>query len=87
MQLDQVRRKECLKRPLEDAMKCSRCGGLMVYENYYTLEIANLYEWRCVPCGEIVDKVILKNRSMQWVGAGKKVPKNPEREVRALAGN
>jgi DNA-directed RNA polymerase subunit RPC12/RpoP len=65
-------------------MKCSRCGGLMVYENFYTLEIANLYEWRCVPCGEIVDKVILKNRSMQGVGAGRKVPGNQERAGKSL---
>jgi len=25
-----------------------------------------------VPCGEIIDKVILENRSMQGVGAGRK---------------
>jgi hypothetical protein len=48
----------------------------MVYENFYTLEIANLHEWRCVPCGEIVDNVILENRNMQGVGAGRKVPRN-----------
>ena len=68
-------------------MKCSRCGGLMVYENFYTLEIANLYEWRCVACGEIVDKVILKNRSMQGVSTGIKVSGNLARNGKSLLKN
>ena len=68
-------------------MKCSRCGGLMVYENFYTLEIANLYEWRCVPCGEIIDKVILENRSMQGVGTGRKVSGNLARDGKFLLRN
>ena len=68
-------------------MKCSRCGGLMVYENFYTLEIANLYEWRCVPCGEIIDKVILENRSMRGGGAGRKVHGNPARDGKSLLRN
>ena len=68
-------------------MKCSRCGGLMVYENFYTLEIANLYEWRCVPCGEVIDKVILENRSMQGVSPGIKVPGNPARNGKSFLRN
>jgi hypothetical protein len=72
---------------MEDIMKCSRCGGLMVYENFYTLEIANLYEWRCVPCGEIVDKVIIENRSIQGVGAGRRVPRNLARNGRSFLRN
>ena len=68
-------------------MKCSRCGGLMVYENFYTLEIANLYEWRCVPCGEIIDKVVLENRSMQGVSARIKVPGNLTRKGKSLLRN
>jgi hypothetical protein len=59
----------------------------MVYENFYTLEIANLYEWRCVPCGEIVDQVILENRSMQGVGAGTKVSVSPARTGKPLMRN
>ena len=68
-------------------MKCSRCGGLMVYENFYTLEIANLYEWRCVPCGEIVDQVIIENRSTQGVNAGRKGPGNPARTGKSIMRN
>jgi hypothetical protein len=56
----------------------------MAYENYYTLEIANLYEWRCVRCGEIIDEVILENRSMQGVSPGRKVPGNLLREGKSL---
>jgi hypothetical protein len=65
-------------------MKCGRCGGLMVYENFYTLEIANLHEWRCVPCGEIVDQVILENRGMQGVRARPKGPANPAKRSKFL---
>ena len=59
----------------------------MVYENFYTLEIANLYELRCVPCGEIIDKVILENRSMQGVNAGRKVPGNLARDAKSFLRN
>jgi hypothetical protein len=44
-------------------MKCSRCGGLMFYERFPTQEIDDFSGWRCVACGEIIDEVILKNRS------------------------
>jgi hypothetical protein len=72
---------------MEDIMKCSKCGGLMVYENFYTLEIANLYEWRCVPCGEIIDHVILENRSMQGFSTGIKGPRNLARKGKSLIRN
>ena len=68
-------------------MKCRRCGGLMVYENFYTLEIANLYEWRCVPCGEVIDKVILENRSMRGVSAEMKVPGDLAKKGKSLLRN
>ena len=65
-------------------MKCNRCGGLMVHENFYTLEIANLHEWRCVPCGEIVDEVILENRNTQGGGDGRRLPGDLARNGRPL---
>ncbi len=68
-------------------MRCSRCRGLMVHENFYTLEIANLYEWRCVACGEIVDRVILKNRTMQGISARTKAPRNLTRNGQSLVKN
>lgn len=45
---------------------CSRCGGLMVFERF--TQEANRYQtsifwgWRCVLCGDIIDKTILENR-------------------------
>ncbi len=48
-------------------MNCPRCSGWMVHENFYGLEdeYAWFYPgWRCVYCGEIVDKVILSNRKV-----------------------
>jgi formylmethanofuran dehydrogenase subunit E len=39
------------------AMRCSRCGGLMVRE-----ESIDLPAQRCVQCGDFIDPVILQNR-------------------------
>ena len=44
-------------------MKCHRCGGLMFYERFLGQEVEDFSGWRCVTCGEIVDEVILKNRT------------------------
>lgn len=43
-------------------MKCDRCRGPMVYEKFYG-RTEDYFGWRCVVCGEIVDEVILENRS------------------------
>jgi hypothetical protein len=44
-------------------MKCVKCGGLMVYETFYSQE--DIFSgWRCIYCGEIVDQVILENRRL-----------------------
>jgi len=42
-------------------MKCHRCNGRMVYEQFYSEE-GDFAGWRCIVCGDIVDEVILKNR-------------------------
>ena len=44
-------------------MKCNKCGGLMIYERFLSHEFEDFSGWRCVACGEIVDEVILKNRT------------------------
>ncbi len=46
---------------LEVFMKCSRCGGAMVFEKFYGTS-EEFFGWRCIFCGEIVDQVILENR-------------------------
>ncbi len=48
-----------IKRRLR--MKCYRCGGLMVFEKFFGIS-EDFYGWRCLFCGEIIDKVILENR-------------------------
>ena len=45
-------------------MKCNRCSGFMVYENFYS-PVEDFFGWRCISCGEIVDQVILENRISQ----------------------
>jgi hypothetical protein len=45
-------------------MKCHRCGGVMVYERFYGPH-EHFLGWRCVLCGEIIDRVILGNRQAE----------------------
>lgn len=49
-------------------MTCQRCQGLMVEDRFFDLldsSIQNNQAWRCVICGEVRDKIILNNRSVQ----------------------
>jgi hypothetical protein len=49
-----------------DPSECHRCGGLMVTE--WCSELDSM-AWRCVQCGELIDAVILNNRSGCSTGA------------------
>jgi DNA-directed RNA polymerase subunit N (RpoN/RPB10) len=42
-------------------MRCHRCGSVMVYERFYGPN-EHFSGWRCISCGEIIDRVILENR-------------------------
>ena len=42
-------------------MKCDRCHSEMIYERFYAPQ-EWFWGWRCIFCGEIIDKVILENR-------------------------
>lgn len=42
-------------------MKCKRCGGIMVFERFFGKQ-EEFYGWRCIFCGDIIDKAILENR-------------------------
>lgn len=51
-------------------MNCSRCkSGLLVPDHYLDLyaEDGTLWQrgWRCVACGDIVDRTILRHRALQ----------------------
>jgi hypothetical protein len=43
-------------------MKCLRCRGMMVEEGVFTME-GKVAMARCVCCGDLVDPVVLRNRS------------------------
>lgn len=44
-------------------MKCKRCSGLMVRELFFESTGADrFWGWRCINCGEVMDKVIFFNR-------------------------
>jgi hypothetical protein len=58
---------ESNKIGLEGRMRCHRCGSIMVYEKYYGLQ-EHFWGWRCICCGDIVDRIILENRSPMAVG-------------------
>ena len=48
-------------------MKCHRCGSVMVYERFYGPD-DHFLGWRCVLCGEIMDRVIAENRQTKTGG-------------------
>ena len=52
----------------EGRMRCRRCGSIMAYEKYCGLE-GQFWGSRCICCGDIVDQVILENRSSMALGA------------------
>ena len=43
--------------------KCPRCRGAVVYDKFYGTQ-GQFWGWRCLICGEIVDRVILANRQL-----------------------
>jgi len=59
-------------KELVSTARCWRCGGLMVIEHCFDLlddtGHINFAAQRCVQCGEIVDPVILMNRSKRLLG-------------------
>jgi DNA-directed RNA polymerase subunit M/transcription elongation factor TFIIS len=44
--------------------RCNRCGGMMIYEKVY-YETEHFWVWKCVYCGDYIDRVILENRQIQ----------------------
>lgn len=45
--------------------RCRKCGGLLVDEDVFALhdEETDFLSQRCIQCGNVVDPVILQNRS------------------------
>jgi DNA-directed RNA polymerase subunit M/transcription elongation factor TFIIS len=55
--------------------KCSRCGGMMIHEKIFH-ETEHFWAWKCVYCGECIDRVILENRQFQEANRAKRGRKN-----------
>ena len=53
-----------LKRLKQEAVRCLRCGGRMIFEKFFDVNNA-FFGWHCVICGEILDPVILLHRLSQ----------------------
>ena len=51
----------------KEPSRCSRCGGPMVAE-YYHSGIGTLPVSRCLLCGDVIDPIILSNRTKQSLG-------------------
>jgi hypothetical protein len=43
-------------------MQCPKCRGRMFAEKYYDF-VRSFDAWKCTCCGELVDSIILANRS------------------------
>jgi hypothetical protein len=52
---------------LSQSYPCPRCGGLFIEEDLFDLydETGKMRRWalRCVQCGDVVDSLILQNRT------------------------
>ena len=63
-------------------MNCARCGGLQLWSHFESLGTsvgAWAYDgWRCMNCGDVVDPLIVENRSLQQ-------PAPPSNRVRSCA--
>lgn len=44
-------------------MKCGKCGGLMVNEDFQASNTCyrGFHAYRCISCGRIIDTVIIEN--------------------------
>lgn len=60
-------------------MNCSRCTGLMIRDDLQDeTALGRFVAWRCLICGEVLDLVILQNRSAApkpMVNRGRQWPK------------
>lgn len=43
-------------------MRCERCGGRMITQNFNHQTGEMFKGWKCIMCGDIIDKLIWENR-------------------------
>ncbi len=50
-------------------MRCGRCRGCMIREQFMDLQDdtgqVNFFAWRCLNCGEVLDGVVEKHRTVR----------------------
>jgi len=72
-------------------MKCPKCEGLMSYEEFRDSSRSDrFYGWRCIPCGIILDILILKNKSMPPSEINRretKIPRKLKKKRKSLSRN
>ena len=68
MQLQEKQPLNSNKMDTGNPKRCHRCESIMVYQKFYGSQ-EHFWGWRCICCGDIVDQIILDNRSSMAVGA------------------
>jgi hypothetical protein len=68
MQLQERQPLKFNKIDTPNPMRCHRCESLMVYQKFYGPH-EHFWGWRCIFCGDIIDQIVLENRSSMAVGA------------------
>jgi hypothetical protein len=51
-------------------MECPHCRSSMIYEKFFASE-GYFWGWWCLFCGEILDNIILENRTIRARALGK----------------
>ena len=53
-------------------MTCTRCRGCMIRDQFMDLRDdtgqLNFFAWRCLNCGEVLDGIVLKHRTILQAG-------------------
>ncbi|MBP1750773.1 MAG: hypothetical protein H6Q52_3312 [Deltaproteobacteria bacterium] len=47
----------------QETHKCPRCNAFLIRERFYSMW-EQVWVWRCIKCGEIIDDVVLYNRRL-----------------------
>ena len=47
----------------QETHKCPRCNAFLIHERFYSMW-EQVWVWRCIKCGEIIDDVVLYNRRL-----------------------
>lgn len=68
---------------------CFRCQGLMAPESCFNLHYdageMEILTWRCLQCGELIDPVILQNRTNPLPNVGRRKPRPMSPRVRQVS--